>query len=115
MMESPNVVIVAGPNGAGKSTAAPRLLRDYLGISEFVNADVIAQGLSAFNPEGAALQAGRAMLGRIRELSDRRDSFAFETTLAAKSYATFVRELCQSGYQVYLVFLWIPSPAVAIE
>jgi predicted ABC-type ATPase len=65
MMESPNIVIIAGPNGAGKSTAAPQLLRDYLGITEFVNADVIAQGLSAYNPEGTAIQAGRLMLARI--------------------------------------------------
>ena len=83
MNESPpNVVVVAGPNGSGKSTAAPLLLRDYLGITEFVNADVIAQGLSGFGADAVAMQAGRIMLARIRELAERRADFAFETTLA---------------------------------
>jgi predicted ABC-type ATPase len=113
--DSPNIVIVAGPNGAGKSTAAPQLLRDYLGITEFVNADVIAQGLSAYNPEGAAMQAGRAMLARIRELSERRVSFAFETTLAAKSFAGLVRNCRKNGYQVNLIYLWIRTSDAAIE
>lgn len=113
--ESPHVVIVAGPNGAGKSTAAPALLRDFLGIAEFVNADVIAQGLSAFNPAGTAVQAGRIMLSRIRELADERKSFAYETTLAARSYANWIQELRESGYQVHLVYLWIRSPETAIE
>jgi predicted ABC-type ATPase len=113
--EYPHVVIVAGPNGAGKSTAAPRLLRDYLGITEFVNADVIAQGLSAFNPAGMAMQAGRIMLNRMRELADERKSFACETTLAARSYAIWMQELRASGYKVQLVYLWLRSPETAIE
>ena len=79
---APSIIVIAGPNGAGKSTAAPALLRDLLGVSEYVNADVIAQGLSAFAPEAAALQAGRVMLGRLRDLAAARRTFAFETTLA---------------------------------
>ena len=80
------VVALAGPNGAGKSTVGPVLLRDTLGIKEFVNADVIAQGLSAFDPEAAAITAGRVMIERLRHLADRRADFAFETTLAGRAY-----------------------------
>lgn len=89
--ESPHVVIVAVPNGAGKSTAAPELLRDYLGLTEFVNADVIAQGLSGFHPDGVAIQAGQLMLERLHELAQQRVSFSLETTLAAKSCANCER------------------------
>ena len=64
----PYVVVIAGPNGAGKSTVAPGLLAGYLGVEDFVNADVIARGLSGFNPGGADIQAGRVMLARLREL-----------------------------------------------
>lgn len=79
----PSVVILAGPNGAGKSTAAPELLQGELSVREFVNADVIARGLSAFDPDGAAIAAGRVMLARLDELAHQRESFAFETTLAS--------------------------------
>lgn len=110
----PNVLILAGPNGSGKSTAAPSLLRDYLQIPDFVNADVIAQGLSAFDAENIAFKAGRIMLERLRELADARADFAFETTLAAKSFASWLAQLQTSGYQVHLIFLWLPSPEFAI-
>ncbi|HYE19267.1 MAG TPA: hypothetical protein VEA69_12530 [Tepidisphaeraceae bacterium] len=72
---APSVVVIAGPNGAGKSTAAPALLGDLLGIADFVNADVIARGLSAFEPERAALAAGRVMLARLKELAAERATF----------------------------------------
>jgi predicted ABC-type ATPase len=111
---SPVVVILAGPNGAGKSTSAPALLRDSLGLGEFVNADVIAQGLSAFDPERAALAAGRIMLARLRELARQRENFAFETTLASRSFAAWIAELKAGGYDFDLVFLWLPSPDVAV-
>jgi predicted ABC-type ATPase len=91
------VVALAGPNGAGKSTVGPVLLRDTLGIREFVNADVIARGLSAFDPEGAAMPAGRAMIARIRELARQKASFAFETTLAGRAYAPWILQLTQRG------------------
>ena len=110
----PNVVIVAGPNGSGKSTAAPSLLRDYLGIMEFVNADTIAEGLSSFRSDAVALQAGRIMLRRVRELAAQRIDFAFETTLASRSFAPWVNELRQSGYRAHLLFLWLPSPDMAV-
>ena len=80
-----SIVIVAGPNGAGKTTAAPFLLRDALGVREYVNADPIAAGLSAFAPESVAIAAGRVMLGRLDELARQRLSFGFETTLASRS------------------------------
>jgi predicted ABC-type ATPase len=95
----PNLVVLAGPNGAGKSTAAPVLLRRTLGVTEFVNADVIAQGLSAFDPDRVALAAGRIMLRRLQELARQGVSFAFETTLASRSFAPWIRELSQTGYQ----------------
>jgi predicted ABC-type ATPase len=112
--KSPKVVVLAGPNGAGKSTAAPRLLRGALGVTEFVNADVIAQGLSGFSPERVALQAGRVMLRRIKELAAHRASFAFETTLASRSFVPRLSDLLETGYQVHLVFLWLPSAAAAV-
>jgi predicted ABC-type ATPase len=112
--QSPNVVVVAGPNGSGKSTAAPALLRDYLGITEFVNADVIAQGLSGFGAENAAMQAGRVMLERLRELARHNADFAFETTLASRTFAPRLGELRDAGYRTHLLFLWLPSPEMAI-
>ena len=111
---SPNVVVIAGPNGSGKSTAAPALLRDHLRIAEFVNADVIAQGLSGFGSEQGALQAGRIMLDRLTDLAVQQADFAFETTLASRTFARRLRQLQAGGYQVHLLFLWLPSPEMAI-
>jgi predicted ABC-type ATPase len=110
----PSVVILAGPNGAGKSTAAPALLQGALAVNEFVNADVIARGLSAFDPDAAALAAGRVMLTRLRELAAQRTSFAFETTLASRTFAPWLRDLAASGYDVHLFFLWLSSADLAI-
>ena len=115
MTVAPNVVVVAGPNGSGKSTAAPILLRDYLGLTAFVNADTIAQGLSGFDAEGVAFRAGRIMLGRLRELAGEREDFAFETTLASQSFGPWLRDLQRDrGYRVHVIFLWLPSPEMAI-
>lgn len=111
---APNVVILAGPNGAGKSTSAPSILRNALGVDEFVNADVIAKGLSGFEPERAGLAAGRIMLARLRELARQRSSFAFETTLASRSFAPWLADLLRTGYQFHLVFLWLPHPDIAV-
>src|SRR5260221_11869833 len=93
----PSVVVIAGPNGSGKSTAAPALLRGVLGVSEFVNADVIAQGLSAFNPERAAIATGRIMLSRIKDLAAARESFAFETSIASRAFAPRITALLANG------------------
>jgi predicted ABC-type ATPase len=111
----PAVVIISGPNGAGKSTIAPRVLRGALEVTEFVNADVIARGLSAFEPEKVAISAGRIMLQRLRELADSRASFAFETTLASRSFAPWIAKLRQQGYLFHLIYLWLPSPDLAIK
>jgi predicted ABC-type ATPase len=145
----PTVLILAGPNGAGKSTAAPELLQDALAVNEFVDADVIARGLSAFDPESAAIAAGRpavatgsrrmragqvsiplrrsssgstpsraddpVMLARIRELAEKRVSFAFETTLASRSLVPWLRDLRASSYAVHLFFLWLSSANLAVQ
>ena len=109
------LVVLAGPNGAGKSTLAPWLLRDGWGIKEFVNADEIAKGLSGFQPESVALQAGRLMWERLEELAVRRLSFAFETTLASRTYAPWIVKRKAEGYRTRLVFLWLPSAELAID
>jgi predicted ABC-type ATPase len=83
-------------------------------VSEFVNADAIALGLSAFRPESVALAAGRIMLGRIRQLAQTGADFAFETTLAGRNYAPRIERLRASGYRAHLVFLSLPSPDLAI-
>lgn len=110
----PHVIVIAGPNGAGKSTTAPVLLREMLGVTEFVNADTIAHGLSAYNPEGAAFEAGRIMLQRLHSLAREGCNFAFETTLAARSYAHWLKSLQEQGYVVHLFVFWLPSPECAI-
>lgn len=104
----PHLIVIAGPNGAGKSTATPELIGDTLHLTEFVNADVIARGLSPFEPERAALSAGRIMLQRLRELAGQRSSFGFETTLASRTFAPWIEVLIQSGYKFELLFLWLP-------
>lgn len=111
----PDVVVIAGPNGAGKSTLAPALLRDTLKIFEYVNADTIAEGLSAFAPERAAFEAGRVMLKRLNDLALDREDFAFESTLATRSYVKRIHDLKESGYRVNLIYLWLKSPELAIE
>jgi predicted ABC-type ATPase len=82
---NPQIILIAGPNGAGKTSLSPFLLRDRSGEFPFVNADAIASGLSAFEPESVAIEAGRVMLNRLHELSERHESFAFESTLAARA------------------------------
>jgi predicted ABC-type ATPase len=91
------------------------LLPEILNCHEFVNADNIAKGLSPFRPERVAFEAGRIMLHRIEELMAAKVDFAFETTLATKSYRGKVLKAQEMGYKVTLVFLWLPSPEMAIE
>jgi predicted ABC-type ATPase len=110
----PLVVVIGGPNGAGKSTSAARVLRGTLSVTQFVNADVIARGLSAFEPERVALTAGKIMLERLRELATARADFAFETTLASRTFAPWIRELTAAGYAFHLFYFWLPSPQMAI-
>ena len=89
-MHTPLAVVLAGPNGAGKTTSAPYLLKEALGVHEFVNADTIAQGLSAFRPDAAAMTAGRVMLERLRAIAELRRDFGFETTLSGRSHAPWL-------------------------
>jgi predicted ABC-type ATPase len=110
----PHVIVVAGANGAGKSTAAPDLLRDTLQVTEFVNADPIATGLSAFRPDSVAIAAGRIMLARMRHLAAARQNFAFETTLASRTFAPWLVHLQRSDYHVHLLFLWLKSEELAV-
>jgi predicted ABC-type ATPase len=110
----PQVVVIAGPNGAGKSTTAPVLLQELFGISEFVNADIIAREISPDSPDRAALGAGRIMLTRTKELARLRRDFAFETTLATRHFAPWLADLSRQAYMVHVVFLWLPSPETAI-
>jgi predicted ABC-type ATPase len=111
-----HMVVLGGPNGAGKTTASKHILRDTLAVEEFVNADIIAQGLSGFAPERAALTAGRMMLTRLSELAQRRADFAFETTLASRTFAPWIRERQRiEGYAFHLVLLWVPSAEFAVE
>ncbi|MDI6762295.1 MAG: Zeta toxin family protein [Thermodesulfobacteriota bacterium] len=112
----PNLYIIAGPNGAGKTTFARKFLPDYAKCLEFVNVDLIASGLSPFDPERAALKAGRIMLEQIHSLGNRGFDFGFETTLSGKSYLRLLNELKQrKGYNIHLFFLWISSVKLALE
>lgn len=110
----PHLIIIAGPNGAGKSTAAPALLKEALQVDNFVNADVIAQGLCAYQPEKAAIQAGRIMLERIHTLANEKANFAFETTLASRTFAMWIPKLQEQGYQFHLIFLWLQNADLAV-
>ena len=110
---SPTLYIIAGPNGAGKTTFAKEFLPHYAKCENFVNADLIAQGLSPFSPAAAGLKAGRLLLKQIREFAERRADFAFETTLAGKTYVALLRRLKQQDYTIHLFFLWIPSVELA--
>lgn len=114
LVAPPLVVPLAGPNGAGKSTSAPQVLRGALAVEEFVNADVIAQGLSAYRADAAAIAAARVMLERLRFLASERLDFAFETTLSGRGHARWIKELRAAGYRAHLVFLSLPSPDLAV-
>lgn len=107
--------IIAGCNGAGKTTASFTLLPDILNCKEFVNADEIAKGLSPFQPETVAIEAGRLMLKRIDELINQKSDFAFETTLATRSYKHKIKFAKQQGYHVILVFYWLQNVDLAIQ
>lgn len=108
-----NLYIIAGCNGAGKTTASFTVLPETLHCREFVNADEIAAGLSPFNPEGVAIQAGRLMIERIIQLLKEGEDFAFETTLATRSYVKLIQQAQKRGYFVTLLFFSLASPEQA--
>lgn len=113
-MSGLKIVIIAGPNGAGKTTFAREFLPHEAGCPMFVNADLIAAGLAPFQPETVAVKASRIMLREIAEHLERRDSFAFETTLAGRAYAAAIPSWQARGYQVKLFFLSLPHPDLAV-
>lgn len=110
-----NLYIISGCNGAGKTTASYTVLPEILKCKEFVNADEIARGLSPFNPESVAIEAGRLMLQRIEELLDKGETFSIETTLATKSYISLVHRAQAKGYRVSVLFFWLQTPELAIQ
>lgn len=111
----PHISIIAGPNGAGKSTCGPAVLKEHFYISEFVNADTIAAGLSAFQPEAVAIEASRIMLKRLKILAKNRINFAFETTLASRTFAPWISEIKKQGYQFTLLYFWLHTAELAVE
>jgi len=111
----PNLYIISGCNGAGKTTASYSVLPDMLDCKEFVNADEIAKGLSPFQPDKVAIEAGRIMLNRINELMKQKVDFAFETTLSARTYSHLIKNAQSNGYFVTLVYFWLSSVDLAIE
>ena len=113
MSKLPKLYIIAGCNGAGKTTASFTILPEVLDCKEFINADEIAKGLSPFQPESVAVQAGRIMLARMDELLQKGETFAFETTLATKSYKQKIEWAQANGYEVTLLFFWLDSPNMA--
>ena len=110
-----NLFIIAGCNGAGKTTASFTILPEIISCKEFVNADEIAKGLSPFQPETVAFEAGRIMLNRVNELLKGGDTFAFETTLSTKSHKNKVLEAKEKGYTTTLLFFWLQNVELAKE
>lgn len=113
-MSDPKILIIAGPNGAGKTTFARAFLPQEAQCPRFINADLIAAGLSPFAPEAAAIKAGRLMLQEIAACVARRESFAFETTLAGRVYLRHIEDWRQLGYHVSLFFLSLPTAEMAV-
>jgi len=110
----PEIFVLGGPNGAGKTTTAQVLLPESLSVQHFVNADLIAKGLSPFNPEATVFVSGRLMLDRVHGLRNHRETFAFETTLASRTWVPFLRESRAMGYLVHVIYIWLRSPELAV-
>jgi len=114
-MSSRNVYIIAGPNGSGKTTFAIKFLPEYAKCPHFINADLIAMGLSPFFPGAAAIKAGKLVLEQIRLFANQGIDFAFETTLSGKLYLNLFKSLKKKGYKIHLFFLWIPNTDLALS
>jgi predicted ABC-type ATPase len=113
-VKEPTVYIVAGANGAGKTTFAREFLPKFVDCREFLNADLIAAGLSPFAPETQNVRAGRLLLSRVHELAEAKRDFGFETTLSGRSYVRLLSEMKARGYRVFLFFLWLPNSDLAL-
>ncbi len=112
---SANVYIIAGPNGAGKTTFAREFLPGYAHCRNFVNADLIAQGVSPFSPEAAAFRGGRLMIAEIEQYAARHADFGFETTLSGRTHLNLIRDLKGRGYSVHVYFLWVSAVELALS
>lgn len=112
--QPPKVYIIAGPNGAGKTTFATHFLPHSENCLEFVNADLVAQGLSPLAPQSATMAAGRIFLQRLQELARLQSDFAFETTLSGKAYVPFLKAIKRQGYAIHLIYLWLNSEKLAL-
>jgi predicted ABC-type ATPase len=108
------VYVIAGPNGAGKTTFSSEFLPNFVHCQDFLNADLIAAGLSPFAPETQNVRAGRLVLERLAELVSQRIDFGFETTLSGRTYLKVLRDMRSVGYHVSLFFLWLPSADMAV-
>jgi len=111
----PSVYIIAGPNGAGKTTFAREFLPQYAECRNFINADLLAQGISPFAPEAAAFRAARLVLEEIDAFAARKEDFAFETTLSGKSYLHLLRDLRKQDYLIHIFFLLVPTADISIS
>ena len=111
---SHHLYIIAGPNGAGKTTFAREFLPSYADCKNFINADLIAQGVAPFSPEAIAFRAGRLMLEEIDRYAKRGEDFGFETTLSGRSYLGLIRRLKKRGYSVHFFFLMVPTVDLAL-
>lgn len=108
-------VVIAGPNGAGKTTFAREYLTKYAQVIPFINADLIASGLSPLRPQAASVAAGKLVLREIDRMMTERVSFAFESTLSGLTYAKRLARLKKAGYEVEIVFLQLPTPVLALQ
>jgi predicted ABC-type ATPase len=113
-MAHPNCYIIAGPNGAGKTTFATEYLPHYAECVNFINLDLLARAYSPFDPNAGMLRAGRTVLERIAEFTTARTDFAFETTLAGRTYLPLLRGVKKAGFRLHMFYLWIPSPELAL-
>ncbi|MBU6413409.1 MAG: zeta toxin family protein [Planctomycetes bacterium] len=113
--KQPVIVVIGCPNGAGKSSIAMKVLQSIFDIHEYVNADSIAVGLAGTPSDEVAIAAGRVMLARIRELATAKESFGFESTLASKTFAPWLRECKGRGYKVHIVYVALASPELALQ
>jgi predicted ABC-type ATPase len=111
----PTVYLIAGPNGAGKTTFASEFLPEFVKCREFLNADLIAAGLSPFAPESQNVRAGRLLLQRIDELAADHETFGFETTFSGRTYVKLLGDMKSSGYHIALFFLWLPNADMAVQ
>lgn len=115
MKKQPHVYIIAGSNGSGKTTFALEYIPKYAGQVDFINADLIARGLSPLDADKMAFRASRIFLDRIREVSESKIDFAFETTLSGRAYVHALRKMKDLGYQITMFYLWIPNYHLAIR